>query len=256
VSRTLGRIAAQRLDVKAGAAAAIESLTFYALLVAVVLFALRTVNFPLTAFTILGGAFAIGIGFGSQNVTNNFISGLILMLEQPIRAGDLVEVEGTYGTIEQIGARSTRIRSADNTHIIVPNSFFLQNSVVNWTLSDDIGRTKVTVGVIYGSPTRTVERLLRQVLHEHPEILTTHEPRIIFADFGDNALIFDAYFWIRARSMIERRHIESDVRYRIDDVFREAGLVIAFPQRDVHLDSARPIDVRLCPPRPEDVPRG
>jgi potassium-dependent mechanosensitive channel len=245
LSRALARTLTQRLKVDAGAAAAIETLGFYTLFAAFTLWALRTVNFPLTAFTILGGGLAIGIGFGSQNIMNNFISGLILMLERPVRAGDLVELEGTYGTVEHIGARSTRIRAGDHTQIIVPNSFFLEHNVVNWTLSDDVVRAMVEVGVVYGSPTRTVERLIHQVLAEHPSILQHPPPRILFAAFGDDALGFQAYFWIRARSMMERLAVESDVRFRIDDLFREAAVVIAFPQRDVHLDSARPLEVRL-----------
>jgi small-conductance mechanosensitive channel len=222
-------------------------MAFYVLLASFTLLALRMVSFPLTAFTVLGGALAIGLGFGSQNVMNNFISGLILMLERPVRAQDVIEVDGIPGTIEHIGARSTQIRSADGRHIIVPNSFFLESNVVNWTLADDVVRARVDVGVVYGSPTRTVDRLIRQVLDEHASILATPKPRILFAAFGDNSLNFEAYFWIRARSMMERMAIESDVRYRIDDLFREADLVIAFPQRDVHLDSVRPHEVRVVP---------
>jgi small-conductance mechanosensitive channel len=254
LSRLLARFAARRLNLETGHATALETLGFYVLFIAFAITALRLVNFPLTAFTIAGGALAIGVGFGSQNLMNNFMSGLILLLERPVRVGDLVEVEGTYGTIENIGARSTRVRASDNTQIIVPNSFFLQSNVVNFTLSDDVIRTQVNVGVIYGSPTRRVESIIRQVLKEHPRILDDHEPRILFSDFGDNSLNFVAFVWIRARSIMERRQIESDVRFRIDDLFREAGIVIAFPQRDVHLDGTGPIDVRLIEHRPGTVP--
>jgi potassium efflux system protein len=251
VSRALRRVLTSRLSVEAGAAAAIEALAFYALFAAAVVTGLRLVHFPLTAFTIAGGALAIGVGFGSQNVMNNFISGLILMLERPVRTGDLVEVEGTYGHVVQIGPRSTRIRATDNTDIIVPNSFFLESNVVNFTLSDDVLRSQVNVGVVYGSPTREVARILRQVLDEHPAVLKSPEPRIVFADFGDNALLFEAYFWQRARAILDRRTVESEVRYRIDDRFRDARIVIAFPQRDVHLDSMRPLDVRVVAPDPD-----
>jgi potassium efflux system protein len=244
-SRALCRVLVSRGHLETGAATAIETLVFYGLFAAAVVTGLRVVHFPLTAFTIAGGALAIGVGFGSQNVMNNFISGLILMLERPVRNGDLVEVEGTYGHIVHMGPRSIRIRASDNTDIIVPNSFFLENNVVNFTLSDDVLRSQVTVGVAYGSPTREVDRIVRQVLDEHPAVLKAPPPRIIFADFGDNSLVFEAYFWQRARVILDRRTVESDVRYRIDDRFRQAGIVIAFPQRDVHLDSARPIDVRL-----------
>jgi small-conductance mechanosensitive channel len=244
-SGILKRVLRRRLHVDAGAADAIETIAFYALFASVAVTALRFVHFPLTVFTVVGGALAIGVGFGSQNVMSNFISGLILMLERPVRPGDLIEVDDTYGHVEHIGARSTRIRASNNTQIIVPNSFFLQSNVVNFTLSDDVQRSQVNVGVAYGSPTREVARLILNVLTEHPAVLATPEPRVIFADFGGDALVFEAYFWQRTRFILDRRGVESDVRFRIDEVFREAGIVIAFPQRDVHLDAASPLEVRV-----------
>jgi len=258
LSRALGHLLLSRVRMDPGAAKALEILGFYVLFVTFAVSALQLVKFPLNTLAIAGGALAIGIGFGSQNLMNNFISGLILLIERPIRVEDLVQVEGTHGTVEHIGARSTRIRAGDNTHIIVPNSRFLENSVLNFTLSDDVLRTQVNVGVAYGSPTREVARLIRQALDEHPEVLDAYESRVLFADFGDNALLFEATFWIRSRTIMDRRRIASDVRYRIDDLFREAGIVIAFPQRDLHLDTARPLEVRLlaggAPERPATTP--
>jgi small-conductance mechanosensitive channel len=255
-SAFVGRVATERFKLDEGAAHALQTLSFYALLVSFTLLALRAVHFPLTAFTVLGGALAIGIGFGSQNVMNNFISGLILMLERPVRAGDVVEVDSNHGTIERIGARSTQIRSTDGRHMVVPNSFFLENNVVNWTLSDDLIRTSVLVGVIYGSPTRLVEELIRQAVDEDVQVLKQPEPVLLFDEFGDNSLNFEVHFWVRARSPMAMRKVQSRLRFRIDDLFREHGLVIAFPQRDVHLDSASPIEVRVVngggqPPEPK-----
>lgn len=244
-SAFVGRLATRRLRLDTGAADALQTLSFYVLLVSFTLLALRAVHFPLTAFTVLGGALAIGLGFGSQNVMNNFISGLIIMLERPIRSGDVIEVNDDHGTVERIGARSTQIRSMDGRHIVVPNSSFLQNNVVNWTLSDDLIRTSVLVGVVYGSPTRLVRDLILRVVEEEAQILKRPEPTIIFDEFGDNSLNFEVFFWVRARTPMGMRKIQSDVRFRIDDLFREHGLVIAFPQRDVHLDSVSPIQVRL-----------
>jgi small-conductance mechanosensitive channel len=117
--------------------------------------------------------------------------------------------------------------------------------VVNWTLSDDLMRAKVSVGVIYGSPTRQVEQLIRRAVDEDERVLKAPEPIIIFEEFGDNSLNFDVYFWVRARSPMEMRRVQSGIRFRIDDVFREHGVVIAFPQRDVHLDSVTPLEVRF-----------
>ena len=241
----VGRFAATRLKLDAGAVQAMHTFSFYALLICFTLLALRAVHFPLTAFTFLGGALAIGVGFGSQNVMNNFISGLILMLERPVRAQDVVEVDGSHGVIQKIGPRSTHIRSTDGRHIVVPNSFFLESNVVNWTLSDDLMRTKVSVGVSYGSPTRLVKKLIEDVIAAEPLVLNQPAPSVIFDAFGDNSLNFDVYFWVEARSPMSMRDVESRIRFGIDDVFREHNLVIAYPQSDVHLDSVTPLEIRL-----------
>lgn len=234
-----------RLRVAEGAAAAIQSVLFYTLLLSFGLLALRIVNVPLTAFAILGGALAIGIGFGSQALMNNFISGLILLVERPIRVGDLIEMEELLGVVEHIGPRSTRVRRPENVEILVPNSKFLQENVTNWTLTDDRYRARVVVGVVYGSPTRDVARVIRHAVEEHGKVLAKPEPIILLSDFGDSALIFEVHFWIRMRRLMDRRIIESDIRFRIDSLFREASIVIAFPQRDVHLDTKQPIEVQL-----------
>lgn len=250
VSAILGRRLFTRLGMNEGASAAIQTLVFYLFLLTFGFFALRIVNVPLTAFTVVGGAVAIGVGFGSQSVINNFISGLILLIERPVRVGDLIHVDELYGIVEHIGPRSTRVRSSENVDIIVPNSSFLEKNVINWTLTDDRYRAQVAVGVIYGSPTRDVARLIRQSVDEHAKVLPKPEPIVLFTDFGDNSLNFEAHFWIRMKRLMDRRIIESEVRYRIDDLFREAGIVIAFPQRDVHLDSVRPVEVRLVSNEP------
>jgi small-conductance mechanosensitive channel len=245
VARILTGRVYPRIGLTPGAAAAFGTLSRYALLVMVLIFALWFSGIPLTIFTIAGGALAIGVGFGSQNILNNVISGLILLAERPIKVGDLVEVDGTHGEVELIGLRSTRIRTFDNIHIIVPNATFLESNVVNWTLSDQRIRVTLTVGVVYGSPTRRVEELIRQAMGEHPQVLPDPKPLVFFADFGDSALIFEALFWIIVRRFQDRRRVLSDLRFRIDEMFREEEIVIAFPQRDVHLDSVRPIEVRM-----------
>jgi potassium efflux system protein len=234
-----------RTHLKTTTAAAIGKLLNYVAILLIVLLALRWVNIPLTLFAFLGGAVAIGVGFGAQNLINNFISGFIMMAEQPIKIGDLVEVDGHFAVVEEIGARCTRIRTGSNIHILVPNSSFLEKSIVNWTLSDRKIRTRVIVGVVYGSPVREVERLLNQAVMESSKVLKTPEPFVIFNDFGDNALIFEIHFWISIIRLMERLMIESAIRFRIDELFREAGIVIAFPQRDVHLDAQRPLELRI-----------
>jgi len=226
----------------------VKLLTYFAYLL-VILFALRIVNIPLAAFAFLGGAIAIGVGFGAQNLINNFISGFIIMGERPIQLGDLIELEGILGKVEDIGARCTRVRTGENIRILVPNSSFLEKNITNWTISDKRIRTFVRVGVVYGSPVKTVRELLLEAIRDNPRIKDSPAPFVLFTDFGDNALIFDVYFWIVIESVIERKTIESEVRFRIEEVFGRAGIVIAFPQRDVHLDASRPLPVEFVRPR-------
>jgi potassium efflux system protein len=241
----------KRLD--QSSTAAVQKVLYYIALFFLILFALKTVNIPLTAFTFLGGAVAIGVGFGAQNLINNFISGFILMVERPVKIGDLVEVESNYGVIEEIGARATRIRTAGNVHLLVPNSSFLEKNIINWTLSDQKIRANITVGVAYGADTRKVTERMLEAVRGHEKVLKEKKIFVLLNDFGDNALIFDVYFWIRIRRPMERRMVESDIRFRIDELFREAGIVIAFPQRDIHLHTSKPIDLRLSKDDDESI---
>lgn len=233
------------LGVDEAGVSVIESLSFYALLVAFGLTALRYANVPLTVFTFLGGAIAIGVGFGSQNILNNFISGLILMAERPIKKGDLIQLDDMYGNVTKIGARSTQIRTGENLDIVVPNSKFLENNVTNLTRRDDRLRTRISVGVSYGSPLDQVMLLLKQAAVDSPDVQQRPEPMIWFTDFGDNALVFQVNFWIKARTQAQVRNVETSVRLNIDRLFRENGIVIAFPQRDLHIQTPRPIELRL-----------
>lgn len=228
-------------------ASIIQKIIYYFLLFFVLMFGLRVLNIPLTAFTFLGGALAIGVGFGTQTIMSNFISGFIIMAERPIRVGDLIELNDNKATVEEIGARCTRVKTADNIHILVPNSKFLEQDIINWTLSDRNVRVKITVGVLYGSPVREVERLLLDAAAKHKDVSKnkTMAPYVRFIDFGDNALIFDLYFWVSMNNISERLRISSDIRFYVDESFREAGIVIAFPQKDVHLDTLKPLDVRI-----------
>lgn len=211
------------------------------------LLALSILNVPLTAFTFISGAVAIGVGFGAQAIINNFISGWILMGERPIRIGDVLEFQGMLGKVEAINTRSTLIRRIDGVHIVTPNSFLLENTVTNWTLVDNEIRTQVRVGVAYGSPVREVERLIQQAATEHADVLNDPPPLVIFDDFGDNALAFDLYVWTHLRPGGDLRKLRSDLRFRITELFDEAGIVIAFPQRDVHLDG----EIVVIDKRPE-----
>ena len=197
---------------------------------------LALLNVPLGAFAFVSGAVAIGVGFGAQNIINNFISGWILMWEKPIRIGDFLELGEVMGTVETINTRSTLIRRTDGVHMLIPNSQLLENTVVNWTLIDKLARGQVRVGVAYGSPVKLVSELITQAVKSHEFILDDPEPVVIFEDFGDNALIFDTYFWVSTVSERGLRFIKSDVRFKIEELFNQNNIVIAYPQRDLHID--------------------
>lgn len=234
-----------KTTLKPNEAATAAKLLYYSGVVMILMLSLRIIHIPLTAFAFVGGALAIGVGFGAQNLINNFISGFILMAERPIRVGDVIDIEGTFATVEDIGPRSTRIRTVDNIHVLVPNSSFLEKNIVNWTLSDKMVRAHIAVGVVYGSPVRKVEDLLLRAVGEDEKVLKHPKPLVLFKDFGDNALLFHLYFWISMESLVERLVIESNARFRIEDLFRESGIVIAFPQRDVHLDAQKPLELKI-----------
>ena len=213
----------------------IERILFVVTLAVIFITTLSLLNIPITAFAFLSGAIAIGFGFGAQNIINNFISGWILIGEKPIRLGDFLELEGTKGTVEQINTRSTRIRRVDGVHLLVPNSKLLENTVINWTLRDKLVRGSVSVGVAYGSDVRLVERLIEEVVQAQEQVLEDPKIGVFFQDFGDSALMFEAYFWINSNVEGGIRSVASSIRFCIDEKFRQNNIVIAFPQRDVHL---------------------
>lgn len=248
LSRLVERLIKRRLvhtHLKPDAAYALQRVSFYVLLVVVAMTAMSLLRIPLTAFAFISGAVAIGVGFGAQNIVNNFISSWILMSERPVRIDDFVEIDNSAGTVEMIGNRSTRIRRVDGVHMLVPNSQMLERIVVNWTLIDKNIRSIVRVGVAYGSPVRKVAELIRQAVDENPNVLRDREPVVVFEDFGDNALVFEVFFWAELSNQREQRQIRSEVRFRIDELFRENDIVIAFPQRDVRLGNLAPLEVRV-----------
>jgi small-conductance mechanosensitive channel len=194
----------------------------------------------------VAGALSVGIGFGLQNIVNNFVSGLILLFERPIKSGDFVTVGGVEGTVKQISIRSTEIETLDRQNVIVPNSELVSQQVTNWVLHDPHGRLQLLVGVAYGSDVDKVRDVLLDVAQGHPQVLTdgisSPRPKVLFREFGDSALIFELRVWIR---QIRRRFdVSSEINFGIERAFREAGIEIPFPQRDLHVkswsDGARP----------------
>lgn len=210
-----------------------------------VIIAFSIVNIPLTVFGFVGGALALGVGLGAQNLVNNFISGMILLIERPIEIGHVIEVEGVRGTVRKIASRFSQIRRFDGVDILVPNSELLERQVVNLTLDDQSIRLNLRVGVAYGSPTRETSECLLLAARTHGLVLDSPAPFVLFEEFGDSALVFSLSFWVMLSPSSNSQVIASDLRYMIEKNLREAGITMAFPQRDVHLDVQGPVEVQL-----------
>jgi small-conductance mechanosensitive channel len=243
--RALGRYLERRRGVSAQAAYTAQKLLAFVAYPVVVLVALPFAGIPITIFAVLGGAFAIGLGFGAQNLLNNLISGVILLIEQPIRVGDIVELEKERGRVEDIGSRCVRVRRYDGVHVLVPNSYFLEQRVVNWTLISSDVRGTVSVGVAYGSPIERVRELMLKSVEGIERIRTQPAPEVIFEDFGDNALVFTLYFWTDITAPMDLRRTQSALRVHMAEQFEAEGIVVAFPQRDVHLSASEALPVRM-----------
>ena len=238
-----------RLGVHESAQITLQPMSYYLLLIVLLFYTLHVYRIPLTMFAVVGGAVAIGIGFGTQTIFNNFISGLIILMERPIRVGDLIDVDGTAGRVVRVGARCTQVQAFNNIDVLIPNSKILENKVINWMLTDDVYRTSVALGVAYGSPLRDVFRIMKKAVDEHGLILKKPEPFVVFRDFGESALLFEVFFWIRLETS-NRLVVESDVRHRLDHLFRDAGITIAYPQRDLHLDTPAPLRIQMVSEEP------
>ena len=207
------------------------------------LIGISVAGLDLSNLALIAGALSVGIGFGLQNVVNNFVSGLILLVERPIQVGDWVVVEGHEGFVKRISVRSTEITTFQRASVIIPNSKFLENPVQNWTHKDASGRIDIPVGVAYGSDTELVRDTLLEIAKANPKIREIPPPEALFLNFGESSLDFQ----LRAHtaSISDHFRIGSELRFAIDDAFREAGIEIAFPQRDIHIrDLDKPERVR------------
>ena len=228
----------QHIVIERGAREALITLFGYVAFVLALLIGLTQAGVDLGGLAIVSGALALGIGFGLQEIANNFVSGLILLFERPIRTGDFVTVGDIEGFVRKISIRATEIETLDNQNVLVPNSELVSGRVVNWVLRDTYGRLRLTVGVAYGSDVELVREILEQIGREHPEVITDGRapaPRALFMGFGDSSLDFE----LRCRiNRIDRRFtVISDLNFSVDAAFREAGISVPFPQRDLHIVS-------------------
>jgi potassium efflux system protein len=224
-----------RRQIERGVADAMQTLVHYVIIVIGIALALSALGIRLEALAIVVGALGVGIGFGLQNIVNNFVSGLILLFERPIRAGDTVVIGGEWGMIRSIGLRSTLLSVYDGSEVVVPNGELVSQRVTNWTLSSGRNRIIVEVGVAYGSDIEKVFAILTAAAAEHPAVLSDPAPQILFAGFGDSSLNFEVRVWLPEVSL--RLPTQSELRTDIDRRFRAAGVEIPFPQRDLHVRS-------------------
>jgi len=221
-----------------GARDALVTIMGYILFIIAIMAGLSAAGFNFGNLAIIAGALSVGIGFGLQNIVNNFVSGLVLLFERPIRKGDWIEVGGTEGVVKDIQIRSTVIQTFDRSDVIVPNSELISGQVTNWVLSSQSGRAIVPVGVAYGTDTEKVRDILMAIAEENDDVVKTGympDPRVLFRAFGDSSLNFELRVFLY--NVDNRLSVISDINFAIDKAFREQGIEIPFPQRDLHIKS-------------------
>jgi potassium efflux system protein len=234
-----------RTRLEIGARASLVNIIIYSLWILAIYTGLNILGINLSSLAFMAGALGIGIGFGLQNIVNNFVSGIILLFDPSIQVGDMVQVGEDWGTISRINIRTTVVQSFDNASLIIPNSQMLSDKVTNWSYKDPKVRRQVDVGVAYGSDVQLVRKVLLQIARQLPEVLQDPAPRVDFMDFGDSALKFRIRFWISSPDYW--LSAPTEFRFRIDEQFKKHGIEIAFPQQDIHIRSATGLQEILRP---------
>jgi len=212
-----------------------------------IVFSLLAVQIPLTVFAFLGGALAIGVGFGAQNLLKNLMSGVMLLIEKPLRVGDLIEFGNIRGRVTNIGFRASIVRTADGFETHIPNSTFIENNVTNLTYSSTEMRQKISVGVAYGADPALVRKILLSVADDHAAVLRKPAPAAYFDEFGDDSQQFRLTYWIDAMPDLDSSAVATELRELIVERLAAAGISIPYPQRTVHVDT--PVVVEIAPPR-------
>ncbi|MCC6137309.1 MAG: mechanosensitive ion channel [Bdellovibrionaceae bacterium] len=235
IAKYVGKILNRTLEIRSvdsGVRDSLEKFVRYLIIVVGILFSMDNLGVSINSLAAVGAILMVGIGFGLQNITQNFISGLILLIERPIKVGDIVKVGDTSGKVLDIRVRSTVIQTRDNVTIIVPNSKFVAEDVTNESYLGEKVRHHIRVSVSYGSDVKMVQDTLCSAAHSNENVLKTPAPIVLLEDFGDSTLNFDLRFWCNDIWHIER--ISSDIRCEIDKLFREKNIEIPFPQRDLN----------------------
>ncbi len=241
-----------RLPMDPGARYAFTTVCRYAITAIGIILAFNTIGFKWSSVQWLVAALGVGLGFGLQEIVANFICGLIVLFERPFRVGDTVTIGDVNGTVSRIRIRATTIVDWDRKELIVPNKEFITGRLINWSLSDPVSRFIIKVGIAYGSDTELAEKLLLKVIRENPLVLKDPKPSAYFLGFGDNSLNFELRLFIN--NIDHRLIVQHELHKAIDREFRKAGIVISFPQRDVHFDADRPLKIQMLPGRPGTIP--
>jgi small-conductance mechanosensitive channel len=228
----LGERVMNYAQVEKGVRNTVYSITGYIGYIIAVLTALSTLGINMANLAIVAGALSVGIGFGLQAIFNNFVSGLILLLERPVRVGDWIVVGALEGTVSKIRVRSTEITTFQNASVIIPNSMLITDTVTNWTLNDAMGRIEIRVGVAYDSDVQLVRKLMLKAAQDHSEVRKRPEIKVFFMDFADSSLQFELRCFVK--NIDSRLSVMSDLRFRINDAFAKNNIVIPYPQRVVH----------------------
>ncbi|HKJ05767.1 MAG TPA: mechanosensitive ion channel domain-containing protein [Geopsychrobacteraceae bacterium] len=236
VRSTLSRHVFNKLDIDKGLQYALLRFVHYVILIIGVYIGLKTVNIPLGAIVGLFAVIGVGIGFGLQNLASNFISGVILLLERPIKIGDRLEFNDVWGDVKRINLRTTLIQTPDNVAIIVPNSKLLENEVINYSYGDPKIRLQIPVGIAYGSDCDMATKIMIGVARDNGHVMEYPKPKVWFREFGDSSLNFILLCWIP--DVVSKFDVVSEINYSIDRAFRDNKIEIPFPQRDLHLRSA------------------
>ncbi|HNP19040.1 MAG TPA: mechanosensitive ion channel [Fulvivirga sp.] len=236
LSEFLGRYISNRYGTTEATSHSIATIIRYSILVIGLMVVVQTAGIDLSTLSIMAGALGVGIGFGLQNITNNFISGLIILFEQPIKVGDRIEVGNIVGEVKKISARATMILTNDNIIVIVPNSEFISSTVINWSHNDRSVAFRFQVGVAYKEDPAFIKKLLLEVSSENEGVLDNPAPEVLFDEFGESSLNFNLRVWTYDYAN-RPTNLKSQLYYSIFEKFKEHGVEIPFPQRDLHLKS-------------------
>ena len=235
VKKGIYRFLRSKTEIDEGLKFTLSRVSQYVIVLIGVLISFQVLGINLTSLAFLFGLLSVGIGFGLQNITANFISGLIIMFERPISVGDRVEVSGKEGDVIEINIRSTKIQTLDNISIVVPNSQFVENDVINFSHGDPSFRLEVSVGVSYSSDLDTVLKALNEVAEEHPRVMRKPAHAVHLVNFGDSAWDMKLFVWVP--DVRERYKMRNELNQAIVRKFEKLGIEIPFPQRDLHIRS-------------------